>query len=98
MKKPAKKRAKIKKSGPRIKTLAHPYSVWEVTLPTSIDVLNWHVVARNREEVIEVVKSKELMHSSDKLNNHPEYKTRIKQLFGWNGRGAGSSSAVYIVE
>lgn len=98
MKKTEKKRVKIKKSGLRIKTLAHPYSVWEVTLPTSIDDLSWHVVARNREEVMEVVKRKELTQPCDVLNNNPEYKTRIKQLFDWNGAGAGLSSAVYIVE
>ena len=98
MKKPAKKRVKIKKSGLRIKTLAHPYSVWEVTMPTSIDDLSWHVVARNKEEVMEVVKRKELTQPYHVLSKDPTYKTRIKQLFGWNGRGAGLSSAVYIVE
>jgi hypothetical protein len=98
MKKPAKKRVKIKKSGLRIKTLAHPYSVWEVTMPTSIDVLSWHVVARNEAEVMEVVKRKELTQPCHVFNKDPTYKTRIKQLFLWNGRGAGPYSAVYLVE
>ncbi len=67
-------------------TLPEDFKVWEVTLPTSIDDLIYHVVARSEEEVWKIVEKEDLKSKAwdPKGKNPTVYATTIKRLDYWS--------------